>query len=101
MTQLAYIARGAADVHDHGVFEPGEMRRAAHRVGRAGCKAHPGEGDSGFSLHHRPGILGEEQGRVDATYGGRVARGGHPLARTDTRHAVWEARGSRFTQPAP
>ncbi len=77
------------------------MRRAAHRVGRSGCKAHHGEGDSGFSLHHRAVILGQEQGSVDATFGGRVAEGGHRFDSEVTQHGVEKRRVLPLKQADP
>ena len=44
VAKLADIGGCTADVHDHRVVEPGQMRRAAHGVGGAGGKAHHREG---------------------------------------------------------
>ena len=101
MAQLADIACCAADIHDQGVFEPGQMRRAAHRVGRTGGKAHHGEGDGRFSLHHRAVVLGEEQRGVDAAFGGRLAEGGHRFDGEVVQHRIEKRRVLALKQTDP
>jgi len=77
------------------------MRRAAHRVGRTGGKAHHGEGDGRFSLHHRAVVLGEEQGSVDAALDGRLAEGGHRFDGEVVQHRIEERRVLALEQADP
>ena len=101
VAQLADIAGGAADVHHHDVFQPGEMRRAAHRIGGAGGKAHHREGDGGFGLHHGAVVLGQEQRGVDAALRGRLAEGRHRLNGEVVQHRIEQRRVLPLQQADP